>query len=385
MEPFRIDVPQAALDDLGQRLAATRWPTDPVDAGWSRGVPQGYLRELAAYWQTSFDWRAAEARLNRFPQFTTTIDGANIHFLHVRSPEEDATPMIVTHGWPGSPAEFLDVIDRLTDPRAHGGDPAEAYHLVIPTLPGFGFSGPTPDPGWTFARVAGAWGELMDRLGYHRYVAQGGDIGAWISELLAHARPDNVIALHVNFLVTPPSGDPAELAGLTGADLARLGRLTRYVDELSGYMKLQATRPRTVGYALNDSPVGQLAWITEKFKDWTDSDKSPDDAVDRDHLLTVVATYWFTATAGSSADFYYDNAAMLPTAPTPPPAAPPLPVPLGVAVFPHDPALPVRALAEARVPRIVHWAEYDRGGHFAAMEEPDLFVDDLRRFSRALG
>ncbi|GAA3203503.1 epoxide hydrolase family protein [Nonomuraea helvata] len=384
MEPFRIDIPQADLDDLRNRLAGTRWPADPLDADWSRGVPAAYLKELAEYWRTGFDWRAAEARLNTFPQFTTTIDGANIHFMHVRSPEADATPMIMTHGWPGSPAEFLDVIGPLTDPRAHGGDPGDAYHLVIPTLPGFGFSGPPPESGWTFPRVAQAWGELMDRLGYQRYVVQGEDIGAWISLLLGHIRPANVIAVHVNFLITPPSGDPAELAGLAEADFARLGLLTRYADELSGYMKLQATRPQTLAYSLTDSPVGQLAWIVEKFKDWTDSEKAPEDAVDRDQLLTNVALYWFTATGASSAHFYYDNADLLPTAPTPPPTPPPLPVPLGVAVYPRDPALPVRRLADPLYPDIIHWAEYDRGGHFAAMEEPDLFVSDLRAFKSAL-
>jgi len=384
MEPFRIDIPPADLADLQRRLAGTRWPAERVGDGWSRGVPQAYLKELADYWATSFDWRAAEARLNAFPQFTTTIDGANIHFMHVRSPEENATPMIITHGWPGSPAEYLDVIGPLTDPRAHGGDPANAYHLVIPTIPGFVFSGPVPEPGWTLPRVANAWGELMTQLGYDRYVAQGGDLGALVSVLLGHVRPANVIGVHVNFLITAPSGDPAELAGLGESDFAKLGVLTRFANELSGYMKIQTTRPDTLAYGLTDSPVGQLAWIVEKFKEWTDSDKVPEDAVDRDHLLTNVSTYWFTATAGSSANFYFDNADMMPTAPTPPPPPPPLQLPFGVAVYPHDPSQPIRQLADPFFPNIVHWAEYDRGGHFAAMEEPDLFVSDLQAFGRAL-
>jgi microsomal epoxide hydrolase len=307
-----------------------------------------------------------------------------VHFLHVRSPEPDAVPMLLTHGWPGSFVEFLDVIGPLTDPRSHGGDPADAYHLVIPTLPGFGFSGPTRDPGWTIVRIAAAWAELMRRLGYDGYVPQGGDIGAWISLTLAGVDAPHVRGAHVNFLVTPPTGDPAELGGLSESDLGRLGLLARFVGEGSGYMKLQSTRPRTLSYGLTDSPVGQLAWIVEKFFEWSDSAKSPEDAVDRDRMLTNVSIYWLTATAGSSADFYFDNADILPTAPTPPPVPPPLPVPLGVAVYPADSAQPIRQLADRQFPAIIHWNELGRGGHFAAMEEPDLFVEDLRRFARAL-
>ena len=384
MDPFRVDIPQAELDDLKRRLADTRWPGEVSGAGWSRGVPLEYLKELAGYWGETFDWRAAEARLNEFPQFTTTIDGTNVHFMHIQSPEADATPMIMTHGWPGSPAEYLNVIGPLTDPRAHGGDPSKAYHLVIPTIPGFGFSGPTPEPGWTMPRVANAWAELMSQLGYERYAVQGGDLGAMISIMLGYVRPDNVMGVHVNFLITAPSGDPAEMAGLTEPDFGRLGVLTRFANELSGYMKVQTTRPQTLAYSLTDSPVGQLAWITEKFKDWTDSDKAPEDAVDRDQLLTNVSIYWFTATGGSSANFYFDNADLLPTAATPPPTPPPLGVPLGVAVYPADPALPIRKLADPRYPNIVHWEEYDRGGHYPAMEEPDLFISDLQAFSQAL-
>lgn len=384
MQPFRIDIPQADLDDLDRRLAATRWPTEMPGAGWDRGVPLSYLKELAEYWRTTFDWRAAEARLNRFPQFTTEIDGANVHFLHVRSPEPAALPMLLTHGWPGSVAEFLEVIEPLTNPRAHGGDPADAFHLVIPSLPGFGFSGPPPEPGWGFVRTAAAWAQLMGRLGYDRYVAQGADLGMWITLMLAGMDHEHVAGAHVNFLVTPPSGDPAELAELTESDMARLGKLARFLPELSGYMKIQSTRPQTLSYGLTDSPAGQLAWIVEKFREWTDSAKVPEDAVDRDQMLTNVAIYWLTATAGPSAHFYYDSADLLPTAEVPPNPPPPLPTPLGVAVYPHDPALPIRRLAERSFPNIVHWKEYDRGGHFAAMEEPDLFVADLREFARAL-
>jgi microsomal epoxide hydrolase len=384
MRPFRIEVPQADLDDLNRRLAATRWPGEVRGAGWERGAPLEYVRELAEYWRTGYDWHTAEAELNRYPQYRTEIDGADIHFLHVRSPEPDAVPLLVTHGWPGSVAEFLDVIGPLTDPRAHGGDPAEAYHLVIPSMPGFGFSGPTREPGWSIVRIAAAWAELMRRLGYDSYVPQGGDLGAWVSLTLGGVDAAHVRATHVNFLVTPPTGDPAHMVDLTEGDLGRLAGLGKFLAEGSGYMKLQATRPQTLSYGLTDSPVGQLAWIVEKFWEWTGSVKSPEDVVDRDRLLTTVSIYWLTRTAGSSAGFYYDNADALPTAPTPPPVPPPLPVPLGVAVYADDSALPVRRFADPVFPNIVQWREYDRGGHFPALEQPDLFVGDLREFARTL-
>jgi microsomal epoxide hydrolase len=391
MDPFRIDIPQADLDDLDRRLAATRWPAEPPPGtGWDRGVPQDYLKELTDYWRTAYDWRAAEARLNQFPQFTTEIDGANVHFLHVRSPQPRALPLILTHGWPGSVAEFLDVIGPLTNPAAHGAgaggdrsEPANAFHLVVPSVPGYGFSGPVGETGWDLVRVARAWAELMRRLGYERYVVQGGDFGALVSIVLAGLDPEHVAGVHVNFLITPPA-DPAQLADLSESDRDRLARMARFVAEQSGYMKLQSTRPQTLSYGLTDSPVGQLAWIIEKFREWTDSADVPEDAVDRDLLLTNATIYWLTATAGSSAQLYYEAADMLPTAAAPPSPPPPLPVPLGVAVFPHDIILPVRRLAERSFPNLVHWAELDRGGHFAAMEEPDLFVGDLRAFARAL-
>ncbi|SCL34434.1 epoxide hydrolase [Micromonospora nigra] len=383
MEPFRIDIPQSDLDDLRRRLDTVRWPGELPGAGWERGVSLQYLKDLTEYWRTSYDWRAAEARLNSFPQFTDVIDGTTVHFLHVRSPEPDATPLVITHGWPGSFVEFLDVVEPLTNPRAHGGDPADAFHLVVPSIPGFGFSGPTSEPGWTIPRVAQAWAELMRRLGYDRYVVQGGDMGAWISQALAAIDHEHVIAAHVNFLITPPS-DPSDMAGLEEADLRKLGLLNAFAVDGSGYMKIQSTRPQTLAYGLTDSPVGQLAWIVEKFKEWTDSDKVPEDAVDRDHMLTNVMVYWLTATAGSAANFYFDNADVMPTAPTPPTPPPPLPTPVGVAVYPGDPAQPIRRFAERGLPNIVHWAELERGGHFAAMEQPKLFVSDLRAFLRTL-
>jgi epoxide hydrolase len=380
IRPFRIEVPQADLDDLRERLARTRWPDELPGVGWTRGVPLAYLKDLAGYWATGYDWRKQEARLNQHPQFTTTIDGATIHFLHVRSPEPDAMPLVLTHGWPGSIAEFLNIIGPLADPRAHGGDPADAFHLVIPSLPGHGLSGPTHQPGWTTDRIAGAWAQLMARLGYQRYGAQGGDWGAFVSPQLGRIDPDHVVGVHLNaatlgFIPFGPV-DPEELASLTDAEQQRLERLkVSTAGPGNGYFEIQATRPQTLSYGLTDSPVGQLAWIVERFKEWTWAAEVPEDAVDRDQLLTNVMLYWLTGTAGSSAGLYYENmhAGFAPPQP--------VTVPVGVAVFAGDYA--IRRYAE-RGNNIVHWTEFDRGGHFAAMEAPDLLVGDVRTFFRGL-
>ncbi|WP_194919787.1 epoxide hydrolase family protein [Catenulispora rubra] len=383
MQPFRVEIPQADLDDLRRRLAAVRWPVGLPEAGWDRGVPPDYLRDLVRYWQTEYDWRAIETRLNRFPQYRDEIDGVGVHYLHVRSPEPDATPMLVTHGWPGSFLEFEEIIGPLTDPRAHGGDPADAFHLVIPAIPGFGFSGPHGLPGWTVQRTAAAWAELMERLGYDHYVAQGADFGAAVSMVLAHARPEQVSALHLNMLVILPSGEPGELDGLTEEEQHRLTLLDRFVAEFSGSMKLQSTRPHTIAYPLADSPVGQLAWIVEKFKDWAQAPNVPEDAVDRDVLLTIASIYWFTNTAGSSAQFYFDNLPFLPKAGVTG-RLNPISQPLGIAVYPGALFKPIRRFVDRDFPTLVHWREHDRGGHFAALEEPDLFVEDLQAFGRQL-
>jgi microsomal epoxide hydrolase len=384
MHPFHIDIPQADLDDLNSRLAATRWPSELPEVGWTRGVPLAYLKELAEYWRTGYDWRAAERKLNAFPQFTTEIDGTNVHFIHVRSAEPDAMPLILTHGWPGSVAEFLDLIGPLTDPRSHGGEPADAFHVVIPSIPGYGFSGPTADTGWDVPRVARAWAELMRRLGYQRYVAQGGDWGKVISLQLALADPAHVAGVHLNMLVTFPPEDPAALENLDAKDQARLQRMGWFQQDGLGWQQIQSTRPQTLSYALTDSPAGQLAWIVEKFKEWTDSAKVPEDAVDRDQLLTIVTIYWLTATAGSSAQLYYESAH------TPQDffatwAGPwPLAMPVGVAVFPEEVTPPIRRFAERLLPTLTRWTEFDRGGHFAAMEQPALLVGDVRAFARSL-
>jgi pimeloyl-ACP methyl ester carboxylesterase len=382
VQPFRVEIPQADLDDLNRRLSHIRWP-ELVDVGWDRGVPVDYLKELAEYWRTSFDWRAAEARLNEFPQFTTEIDGANVHFIHVRSPEPDAIPLLITHGWPGSVVEFLDVIGPLTDPRAHGGDPSVAFDVVIPSMPGYGFSGPLKETGWSLQRVAVAWAQLMSSLGYDKYVAQGADFGAVVSIMLGLVDPEHLQGLHLNLMLTTPSGEPGELDGLSEEDEARLARITRFVTELAGTMKQQATRPHTVSYGLTDSPTGQLAWIVEKFKDWAQAPQVPEDAVDRDLMLTLVSIYWLTNTAGSSAQTYREMIDQLPITSTIG-RLPTITTPLGVALYPGSLFLPVRRLAERDFTNIVHWVEYDRGGHFAAMEEPDLFVTDLQAFGQTL-
>lgn len=383
MRSFHIQIPQADLDNLRLRLAATRWPDELPNVGWDRGVPVEYLKELAEYWHTEYDWRAAEARLNQIPQFVTEIDGANVHFLHIRSPEPTALPLIITHGWPGSFVEFVDVIGPLTDPRAHGGDPADAFHVVIPSIPGYGFSGPTNQTGWDINRVARAWAELMRRLGYDRYVAQGGDWGKVISLQLGLADPEHVAGVHVNMLVTiPPPDFPMDQ--LAESDLAKLGHAMHFQQDGTGWRQIQSTRPQTLAYGLTDSPVGQLAWIVEKFREWSAAEKTPEDVLDRDDILTNVSIYWFTATAGSSAQLYYESTRLdehlLRTWGGPWP----LQMPVGVAVFPEDASRPVRKLAELVLPTLSHWTEFDRGGHFAAMEQPELLVGDVRAFSRSL-
>jgi pimeloyl-ACP methyl ester carboxylesterase len=379
IRPFRIDVSREDLDDLLDRLGRTRWSSEIPGVGWDRGVPLDYLKEWVEHWRTSYDWREWEARLNELPQFTTTIDGQNVHFLHVRSPESSAFPLILSHGWPGSVVEFLDVIGPLTDPRSHGGDPVDAFHLVIPSLPGFGFSGPVREPGWDSFRIAGAFAELMGRLGYERYGAQGGDFGAFISPDLGRVDGDHVAGVHVNAATMgfiPFGGvDEATLSTFTDAEKVRFERLNRFLSEGNAYFQIQGTRPQTIGYGLTDSPVGQLAWIVEKFKEWTHpSDELPERAVDRDRMLTNVMLYWLTATGASSAHLYYES---MHSGNWPTPSA----VPTGVAVFAED--ISIRRYAE-QSNNIVRWSEFDRGGHFAAMEAPDLLVGDMRGFFRGL-
>jgi pimeloyl-ACP methyl ester carboxylesterase len=388
IEEFRISIPQADLDDLADRLARTRWPSSlpgaawdhgAPGAGWERGVPVGYLRELAEYWRDGFDWRAQEARLNSYPQYTTWIDGQKIHFLHVKSPEPDATPLLLLHGWPGSVVEFTRVIGPLSDPRAHGDGSAPAFDLIIPSLPGFGFSGPVTEPGWGSRRIAGALAELMARLGYERYGAQGGDFGAFVAPDLGRVDPDHVIGVHVNAATMGfiPFGDIPEqdLATFSPAEKERAQRLQGYLAEGNGYFQIQSTRPQTLSYGLTDSPAGQLAWIVEKFKEWTNTGHAlPEDAVPRDEILADVSVYWFTGTAGSTANLYYES---MHSGDWPTPSG----VPTGVAVFAEDVA--IRRYAE-RANNIVHWSDLETGGHFAALETPGLLVQDIRTFFESL-
>jgi epoxide hydrolase len=385
IRPFRLQIPETELVDLHDRLDRTRWPDELPDVGWAYGVPLGYLQELLRYWRHDYDWRAAEERLNRWPQFTTTIDGANVHFAHLRSPDPQAMPLLMTHGWPGSIIEFADVAGPLSDPESHSRPDADAFHVVLPSIPGFGLSGPTRDRGWEVRRVAAAFAELMDRLGYPRYGVHGGDWGWAISRELGRIHPDRVIGVHLTLISAYPTSEPTaeELSRLSGTErqrtLASWDRTRRWRRESDGYATLQSTRPQTLAYALTDSPVGQLAWIVEKFKEWTDSRERPEDAVDRDQLLTNVMLYWLTRTAGSSARIYYERAHSPHASSVLEPSA----TPTAVAVFRHENFLPLRHLAE-QTDNIVRWSEFDRGGHFAAMEEPDLLIEDLRTFFRQL-
>ena len=301
IEPFRIAVPDADIDDLRTRLRDARWPDQLPDSGWDYGADYEYLKPLARYWADTYDWRAHEAELNRFPGFLTEIQGQRIHFLHVRSPHADALPLVLTHGWPGSISEFARCIDPLVNPTAHGGTAADAFHVVVPSLPGYGWSGPTTEPGWNVRRTASAWAELMARLGYTRYGAQGGDWGSFVTRHLADLDAEHLCGIHVNMMSAMPPGNADDLADLSPREQAQLARTQDYMSSGSGYVAIQSTRPQTLAYGLNDSPIGLLSWIIEKFWAWADHDGHPEDAVSRDELLTNVSIYWFTQTAGSSA------------------------------------------------------------------------------------
>ncbi len=373
IRPFRIETQQADLDDLQARLARTIWAdelppsqdgtTGPGrPAGWEYGVPTGYVKRLVEHWRSGYDWRAWEARLNGYPQFTTTIDGQNVHFLHVRSPEPDALPLILTHGWPGSIVEYLNVIDRLTDPRRHGGDPATAFHLVIPSIPGYGYSGPTTGPGWNNQRIAAAWVELMRRLGYDRYGAVGNDAGSMISPEIGRLDPAHVVGVHVTQIFSFPSGDPAEMADLSAEEQAGLGVLNWFWQNLGAFNQLQSQQPLTLAHALADSPAGLLGWNAQLMG--TD--------VDDDFILTNTMIYWLTRTSGSSIRLYYENAHATPV-------TDPTTVPLGLAMGEGD-FISIRRFAERDHKNIVSWNRYPVGGHYQAHVAPDQLSGDLRDF-----
>ncbi|MGZ4718220.1 MAG: epoxide hydrolase family protein [Acidimicrobiales bacterium] len=372
IEPFTIDIAQADLDDLVERLRRTRWAEPETVDDWSQGIPSAYLQEVCGYWIDGYDWRATEQRLNRFPQFRTEIDGLGIHFLHVRSPHPEAQPLIITHGWPGSIVEFHKVIEPLTDPTAHGGDAADAFHVVCPSLPGYGFSDKPTTTGWNVHRIAEAWGELMARLGYDRYFAQGGDWGAMVTASIGWHDVDHVAGIHLNMpLAIPDLSDPP-----TAEEQSALDSFTRYTTVEAGYSTQQSTRPQTVGYGLVDSPAGQAGWILEKFYAWTDCDGHPENVLTRDELLDNVMLYWLPATGASSARLYWESFNDIDFTP--------VEVPVGCSIFPKEIVRMTRHWAEGRFPDLRYWNELDKGGHFAAFEQPEAFVDEVRACFRLM-
>ncbi len=368
IHPFRVEIPQSDLDDINERLARVRWPDELTGVGWDYGVPSAYVRDLVNYWANDFDWRKQESKLNAYQQFTTDIDGQRVHFIHVRSPEPDALPLILTHGWPMSVFEYVDLIDPLTNPTAHGGDSADAFDVVVPSLPGVGFSGPTRQPGWDTWRIARAWVELMARLGYPTYGAHGNDAGSQVSPEVGRYAPERVVGVHVTQLFSFPSGDPAEFEGLSEDDLGALQFLEQFTAGGGlAYNQYQSAQPQTLAYAMQDSPAGWLAWVTQLFQEF----------VDREYIVTNAATYWLTGTIGSSVRRYFADAHVeaRPTEPTT--------VPTAVAIF-RDDFQTIRRLADRDHSNIVRWTKYDRGSHFSPTDAGDLLLNDIREFFKPL-
>ncbi|MFZ5745049.1 MAG: epoxide hydrolase family protein [Pseudomonadota bacterium] len=365
MRPFILDIPQQELDDLKARIDLTRWPEKEPVSDWSQGTPLAVLQDLVAYWRNEYDWRRCEARLNALGQYITEIDGLDIHFLHVRSPRADAMPVVMTHGWPGSVIEFMGVIDALTNPS----DPADpAFHLVLPSLPGYGFSGKPTVTGWGVEKVGRAWGELMARLGYEEWFAQGGDWGSIVTTAIGVQQVPGCIGIHLNMPIARPTED--DLANPTPAELKALGALKHYQDWDSGYSKQQSTRPQTVGYGLVDSPVGQAGWILEKIWAWTDNQGSPWDALSRDQVLDNIMLYWLPRNGASSARLYWESFGSF--------SAQEIVIPVAASAFPREVLPTPRKWAERNYRNLVHWGEMERGGHFAAWEQPAEFVRELR-------
>jgi pimeloyl-ACP methyl ester carboxylesterase len=379
VEPFRIETADRELEDLRERLRRTRWPDPETVDDWSQGVPLAFLQELCLYWAEEYDWRTTEARLNALPQFRTEIDGCRIHFLHIRSPHADALPLVITHGWPGSIVEFLEVLGPLTDPSAHGGDPSDAFHVVCPSLPGFGFSDKPTRPGWGIERIAGVWIELMARLGYERYGAQGSDWGTSISALVGEGDRKHVVGIHLAPPLAPP--DPATFDDLTERERAALASLEHAAEWESGYSREHATRPQTIGYALVDSPAALAAWIVEKFWSWADHDGDLESVVTRDQLLDNLMLYWLPRAGASSARLYWESIRQV-DAWISGSATDTITVPTGCSIFPKELQQPSRRWAERRFLDIRYWNEPERGGHFAALEQPELFVEEVRAFFR---
>ncbi len=370
IRPFTIDVPLEVLDDLRRRLHHTRWPDREVVDDWSQGVPLAYVREVCRYWADDYDWRRRERALNRFAQFVTEIDGVDIHFVHQRSPNPDAIPLLITHGWPGSIVEFHKVIEPLCDPGQHGGDATDAFHVIAPSLPGFGFSGKPTTPGWGVEKIADVWATLMARLGYDSYIAQGGDWGSAVTSAIGARDPQHCRAIHLTLAMSArPQGEPT-----TPEEMHAIERLQHYVQWDSGYSTQQKSRPQTLGYGLADSPSGQAAWILEKFWAWTDCDGHPENVLTRDEMLDNIMLYWATESATSSARIYWESFGRA--------GRPVVTVPTGFAVYPKEIVPPVRQWVDELYPDVQYWAEYDTGGHFAAFEVPDTFVADLREYFR---
>jgi epoxide hydrolase len=380
LEPFQIAVPEADLIDLRRRLSAARWPSRETVLDWSQGVPLGLLHKLCEHWQTAYDWRATERRLNRLPHYRAAIDGLPVHFIHLPSPVVDAVPVIMTHGWPGSFFEFEQVIQRLADPAAFGEPPRQAFHVVVPSLPGYGFSEAPNEPGWNIHRIAAAWAELMDRLGYSRFIALGSDWGTSISTCLALDHRPRLLGLHLIPPLVPP---PARGTTLSEPERAAIARLEERNRTNSAYSQIQATRPQTLGYSLVDSPVGLCAWILEKVWTWSDHQGDLWEVLSPDQVLDNITLYWLTRTGGSSARLYWESIAEV-TAWFTRPGGDRITVPTGCTVFPQEIPRPFRRWAEPRFPSIVHWGEPERGGHFGAWEQPELFISEVRAVSSAL-
>ncbi len=374
VRPFEISIADDQIADLKRRLAYARWVEEETVDDWSQGVPLSYLRPLCDYWLHRYDWRQREVLLNRFPQFQTEIHGLNVHFIHVHSPVSEATPLIMTHGWPGSVVEFQKVIGPLTNPVQYGGDEKDAFHLVCPSLPGYGFSAKPTELGWGLNKIADTWSELMLRLGYHRYFAQGGDWGAMVSTCMGSRDPDHCQGIHLNMAIAPPTEE--SLDDLDDFEKASISSLETFERSETAYAKQQGTRPQTLGYGLVDSPVGQAAWIMEKFYRWTDCMGNPENILTRDELLDNVMLYWLPATGASSARLYWESTGSVPEED--------VTVPVGVSVFPKEILKPSRRWCEARYANLVYYNRPEKGGHFAAFEQPDLFVEEIRAAFRAM-
>ena len=373
VQPLHLDVPDAELDDLRERLARTRWPDAETVDDWSQGIPLEYVQDLCRTWREDYDWRRLERALNAAGQHRTEIDGLGIHFLHARSPHPDALPLLITHGWPGSVVEFLKVLEPLTDPPAHGGDAADAFHVVCPSLPGYGFSDKPRTTGWGVRRIATAWAELMRRLGYERYGAQGGDWGAFVTTELARVDAAHLAGIHLTMPIVGQDaiaacGDP------TPAEQAALARFAEHRRTGTGYSRQQSTRPQTLGYGLVDSPAAQCAWIVEKFWAWTDSDGHPENVLTRDDLLDNVMLHWLPGTGASSARLYWESFGDRDTGP--------VDVPTGCSIFPGEIFPASRRWVERRFTDLRYYRDVERGGHFAAFEQPALFAEEMRAFFR---